>query len=76
MKHIQAIFHHSKKNDEDCTGDYYSAELLVDGVCFMEYSDEYHDKPRARMDGFREAMTCFNIPFTVLPEKHLADAED
>jgi len=56
MEYVVKILTHYPVDDPDCTGDYCSVDVLVDGELVRQYGDWYHDKgdvqARAFVEGF------------------------
>ena len=57
-KKVEIKYHYSK-DDEDCSGDYYNAEIYFDGVEVLSLTDDYHDKTTHQFEGFLEACRYF-----------------
>jgi len=60
------IKYHFNEDDEDCSGDFYHAEIYFDGKEVFSLTDEYHDKTTKQFFGFLEA--CRMIWGTKFPK--------
>ena len=61
---IEKIFHYPI-DDEDCMGDYYSADLKIDGKIALALTDEYHDNSTRQFEGFLAALNYLKIAYEV-----------
>lgn len=50
-KKVEVKYHYDK-DDEDCSGDFYSADVWFDGENVFSLSDEYHDQASKQIEGF------------------------
>jgi hypothetical protein len=61
---IEKIFHYPI-DDEDCMGDYYTADLKIDGKLALSLTDQYHDNPTRQFEGFLAALNYLKIAYEV-----------
>ena len=61
---IEKIFHYPI-DDEDCMGDYSSADLMIDGIAALELADQYHDHSTYKFEGFLAALNYLKIAYEV-----------
>jgi len=50
-KKVEVKYHYDK-DDENCSGDFYSADVWFDGKSVFELTDEYHDNTSRQIQGF------------------------
>jgi hypothetical protein len=50
MKKLELILHYFP-DDEECMGDYASAEIYLNGEPVADLEDSYHDKSEEKYDG-------------------------
>lgn len=74
MRTLQ-IIEHFAEDDEECGGDYWSVEVLADGVRVQQYGDDYHDDGASKASGFVDGY-CFAYPdCELLKKERVADGE-
>lgn len=60
------IVTHYDRDDIDCSGDYASIDIYLNGTKIKSYGDYYHDKGSEKVDGFLDGLTMLmtDIVFT------------
>jgi hypothetical protein len=61
---IEKIFHYPI-DDEDCGGDFYTAELIIDGKIALALMDQYHDTLIEKFEGFLAALDYLKIAYEI-----------
>lgn len=74
MNKIKVITHFFD-DDPDCTGDYSSVTIELNGKIVASYGDYYHSKGRERADGFVDAIKLIYPSATIVYE-NVADDDD
>ena len=53
MNKLQIVYYYGC-DDEDCGGDYYNVELLINDVSMCMYGDYYHEKGEVAVEAWAE----------------------
>lgn len=53
-KKVEVKYHYGKE-DWECSGDFYEAEIYFDKKAVLELTDDYHDGTSRQFEGFLEA---------------------
>ena len=61
---IEKVFHYPI-DDEECMGDFYTADLMIDGKVALALTDQYHDHATDQFDGFLAALNYLKIAYEV-----------
>lgn len=62
MLQIEIIYHYPDY-DINCDGEFYASDLTVDGIVILSYSDQYHNNPREKFEGFLKGLTYCGKPY-------------
>ena len=61
---IEKIFHYPI-DDEECMGEFYTADLLIDGKVALAHIDQYYDHAIYQFEGFLAALNYLKIAYEV-----------
>ena len=63
------VTYHYGIDDEDCNGDFYEADLSINGCQVLKLTDQYHDKPREQFEGFLKGLDWAGIKYNYEEQK-------